>query len=71
MTTHLRKNDLAITIIYTKNMRRNIGKCFGDKSKFFTWKERLYVYYAKIEEMATFRCTRKMWLYCENHSSHS
>ena len=30
-------------------MRRNIGKCSGDKLKFFTWKERLYVYYVEID----------------------
>ena len=30
-------------------MRRNIEKCFGDKLKFFTWKERLCVYSAKID----------------------
>ena len=30
-------------------MKRDTGKCVGDKLQFFTWKERLYVYYAEIE----------------------
>ena len=49
MTTHLRKNDLAIIPSTRKNLRSNIEKCFGDKLKFFTWKERLYVYSAQID----------------------
>ena len=48
ITTHLRKNDLAITPSTRKNLRRNIEKCFGVKLKFFTWKERLYIYSAEI-----------------------
>ena len=49
MTTHLRKNDLTTTPSTWKNLKRNIGKCFGDKLKFFTWKERLYIYSAEID----------------------
>ena len=49
MTTHLQKNDLAIIPSTRKNLRWNIDKCFGDNLKFFTWKERLYVYSAKID----------------------
>ena len=49
MTTHLRKNDLAMTPSTRKNLRRYIEKCFGDKLKFFTCKERLYVYSAEID----------------------
>ena len=49
MTACLRKNDLAITPSTRKNLRSNIEKCFGDKLKFFTWKERLYVYSAEID----------------------
>ena len=49
MTTHLRKNDLAITPSTRKNLRRYIEKYFGDKLKFFTCKERLYVYSAEID----------------------
>jgi len=49
MATHLRKNDFAITPSTRKNMRRNIEKCFGDKLKFFTWKEKIYLYSAEID----------------------
>ena len=49
MTAHLQKNDLAIIPSTRKNLRWNIDKCFGDNLKFFTWKERLYVYSAKID----------------------
>ena len=49
MTTHLLKNDLAITPSTRKNLRKNIEKCFGDKLKFFTWKEILYVYSSEID----------------------
>ena len=40
---------MAITPPTRKNLRRNIEKCFGDKLKVFTWKERLYVYSAIID----------------------
>lgn len=49
MATHLRKNDFAITPSTRKNMRRNIEKCFGDKLKIFTWKEKIYLYSAEID----------------------
>ena len=39
---------MAITPSTRKNLRRNIEKCFGVKLKFFTWKERLYIYSAEI-----------------------
>ena len=45
MTTHLRKNDLAITPSTRKNLRRNIEKCY----KLFTRKKRLHVYSAEID----------------------
>ena len=40
---------MAITPSTRKYLRRYIEKCVGDKLKFFTCKERLYVYSAEID----------------------
>ena len=42
------KNDVVITPSTQKNLSRNIEKCLGDKLRLFIWKERLYVYSAKM-----------------------
>ena len=48
MREHFLENDFSLTPSTRKNLRRNLEKCFGDKLKFISIKNRSFLYSSEI-----------------------
>ena len=49
MREHFLKNDFSLTTSTKKDLRRNLEKCFGDKLKFMSIKNRSFLYSSEID----------------------